>query len=112
MSTTTSFPSGLGFVKDYIHDILGQHGFNQLPSADREKLMDEFTDQAIIRLTAGLSSELSKDGKKRFETMVASGNVADQEWLDFWQQEVPNVQTVSKEILTAFALELKQTLNS
>lgn len=94
-------------LDEYVRELLEPNGFNELQVPQQEKLLQEFVDQALVRIAAGLSPLLSPSGKERFDTMLKNSDATEEMWQDFWKQEIPDCGERIKDILDAYAEEVR-----
>ena len=107
---TTSLSWSFSSLEEYIRDILNANGFSELDEANQEKLLNEFMDQALMRIVAGLSPYLSEAGKERFDILLQDQTTSDDAWQIFWEEEVPDYTQYVEKILKDYAVEIKQAL--
>ncbi len=100
------------FLEEYVESILQNHGFSDLTPEDRDKLLPDFMEQALIRIGAGLSPHLSESAKEEFQKMVEKDDVTKEQWLEFWQKNIPNFKKVTQKILEDYAQEVEDAVKT
>lgn len=110
MPQTLAEPTFL--LEEYVESILLNHGFADLAPEDRDKLLPDFMKQALVRIGAGLSPHLSDSAKEEFLSKVKADNVSQEEWVEFWQKNIPNFKKVIQKKLEDYAREVEEAVKT
>ena len=98
------------FLESFIHNVLDEAGFENLSEATRNQFVPMFVAEAERRLGLALLPLLTDKQASELADLANNDKTTAEDLANFWQQNVPNFQTVVEETLTAFAEEFKQTL--
>jgi hypothetical protein len=93
----------------YIVPVMQKNGIGALPSREQEKIVAPLIEQAVIRMIAAITRELSDTGKVQFKNMVDKNENREEIWSGFWREHLPEYQIVVENALQEYQKELEQT---
>lgn len=95
------------FLHEYIEEALRQAGYGNLDEKTKQEFFPRFVAQAEVRLGSAIMPLINEDAAKELESKIKN-NADPEEWLKFWQKNVPNFQDVVAKTLKDFVEEIKQ----
>jgi hypothetical protein len=97
-------------LESFIHTVLDEAGFESLSEATRGQFVPMFVAEAERRLGLALLPLLNDNQAEQLADLANNEKTTAEDLANFWQQNVPNFQTVVEQTLAAFAEEFKKTL--
>ncbi len=112
--TAGAAPQSPGVVQldDLVRTVLLEHGFNQLPEEEQQRLLPSFTEQALIRLGAAIAPRLDEEGLEEFVILSEDTHATPEAWAVFWKQHVPDFALVAQTALQQYAQEIEVHLSA
>lgn len=106
---STSQEQDVPQLDEFVHTVLLEHGFNELPEEEQQRLLPSFTEQALVRLGAAIAPRLTPEGIEEFIHLTEDKTATPESWAGFWKQNVPDFTTVAQTALEQYVQEI-QTL--
>jgi hypothetical protein len=103
LPTTEVAPS----LDDFVQEVLVQNGFGDLPEDEQQRLLPQFTEQALIRLGAAIAPRLTPKGVKEFVKLSENDTAGAEDWAGFWKAYIPDFPTIAKTTLELYVEEIK-----
>ena len=105
--SSTSQEQAIPRLDDFVHAVLVEHGFNELPEEEQQRLLPNFTEQALVRLGAAIAPRLSPEGIEEFVQLSEDEKATPETWATFWKQNVPDFTTVAQTALEQYIQEIQ-----
>lgn len=94
-------------LEEFVHTVLREHGFNELPEEEQQRLLPSFTEQALVRLGAAIAPKLTAEGMEEFIHLTENESASPEAWAGFWRQYVPDFAVVAKTALEQYVEEIQ-----
>ena len=96
-------------AETYVLPVLENQGFRALPSAQQEEMLQPLIEGAVVRLVAGITDRLTPDGQAVFNQLSTTEGSLDS-WQSFWQEYLPDYESIAHDTLTAYQEELRSAV--
>lgn len=94
-------------LDEFVHTVLLEHGFSELPEEEQQRLLPSFTEQALVRLGAAIAPRLTSQGIEEFIHLTEDQAATPESWANFWKQNVPDFTTVAQSALEQYVQEIE-----
>ena len=96
----------------YILPVLDKQGFRALSSREQEEILKPLIEGAIVRMVAGITGELSEQGKERFKSLANVEEDRNEIWQEFWREHLPEYEKVVVTTLQSYQEEIGSALTA
>jgi hypothetical protein len=94
-------------IDEFVRTVLYEHGFNELPEEEQQRLLPAFTEQALVRLGTAIAPRLSAEGVQEFIDLTENEQASAEDWAGFWRQNIPDFTMVAKNALEQYVQEIE-----
>jgi len=99
------------FLESYIHQLLDEHGFEGLTEETRDEYLPQFVGEAQRRIGLAVLPKLDEAAAKELAELVKAEDVTPEKLRAFWEEKVPDFESIVKETLDAFSVEFAKVMS-
>lgn len=109
---TASQPSAnqMGFLDQYLMQVLNQHGFAKLKPDDQKAFFPQFLAEADKRLGIAMMPHITEKMAEEISNLMQKETTPDQ-WYEFWSANVQNFDALVKKTMESYASEITAAFN-